>query len=295
MRSSTARRARRTTSAAPTRRRTSRSSGASSSSRAPTSRSSSTSPTAPGTTVATRWGRRRCASSDGRRRCASPRASSAPWRGIARTRGGGSRSAPARTASTTRANTVAPSASQRYGLPRMATEEVDVARLRSEFTDAIAWGDARLAELIGLEAVSAGVELATLYVEVMAPALHEVGKRWAAGEMSIADEHLATSLVDGVMAIVRRAGTHAPRRSRERVLLGAVETEGHVVGLRMLADLAEGAGFDVRYLGAAVPVHTLEEIIRRHRPAVVGLSLTIGAPTGAIVRAVDVLTTCCPE
>jgi len=177
----------------------------------------------------------------------------------------------------------------------MATEEVDVARLRSEFTDAIAWGDARLAELIGLEAVSAGVELATLYVEVMAPALHEVGKRWAAGEMSIADEHLATSLVDGVMAIVRRAGTHAPRRSRERVLLGAVETEGHVVGLRMLADLAEGAGFDVRYLGAAVPVHTLEEIIRRHRPAVVGLSLTIGAPTGAIVRAVDVLTTCCPE
>jgi len=177
----------------------------------------------------------------------------------------------------------------------MAGDEVQLAQLRDEFYDAIAWGDARLAELIGLEAVAAGLDLATLYVDVMTPALHRIGEEWQKGSLSIADEHLATSLVDNVMGIVRRAGTRVPRRSRDRVLLAAVETEGHVVGLRMLGDLAEGAGFDVRYLGAAVPVHTLPAIVARHEPRVVGLSVTIGAPASALARAIDVLAEECPE
>jgi len=168
-------------------------------------------------------------------------------------------------------------------------DEVQLAQLRDEFYDAIAWGDARLAELIGLEAVASGIDLATLYVEIMTPALHRIGEEWQKGSLSIADEHLATSLVDNVMSIVRRAGTRVPRRSRERVLLAAVETEGHIVGLRMLSDLAEGAGFDVRYLGAAVPVHTLPGIVARHEPRVVALSVTIGAPAWTLARAIDTL------
>jgi methanogenic corrinoid protein MtbC1 len=176
----------------------------------------------------------------------------------------------------------------------MGMDAVDLERLREEFLDALVWGDARLAELIGLEAISSGLDLATLYVDVMTPALYSVGERWQRGEMSIADEHLATSLVDNVMGLVRNAGTQAPRRSRERLLLAAVEAEGHVVGLRMLADLAEGAGFDVRYLGAAVPAHTLEGIVRRHDPQVVGLTMTIGAPAAAMVTAVDILAERCP-
>ena len=62
-------------------------------------------PTGPGTTAATRWARRRWGSSAGRRACTSPRASSGRSPGIARTRGGGSRSAAAPTASTTSAST----------------------------------------------------------------------------------------------------------------------------------------------------------------------------------------------
>ena len=171
----------------------------------------------------------------------------------------------------------------------MGMDAVDLSRLREEFLDALVWGDARLAELIGLEAISAGLDLATLYVDVMTPALYSVGERWQRGEMSIADEHLATSLVDNVMGLVRNAGTQAPRRSRERVLLAAVESEGHVVGLRMLSDLAEGAGFDVRYLGAAVPAHTLEGIVHRHDPSVIGLTMTIGGRASALTDAIDIL------
>ncbi len=75
------------------------------------SRRSSTSPTGPGTTAATRCPRRRCALSAGARACASATASSRRSPGIARTRGGGSRSARATIAPTTSASTVARSRS----------------------------------------------------------------------------------------------------------------------------------------------------------------------------------------
>ena len=61
------------------------------------------------------------------------------------------------------------------------------------------------------------------------------------GEMTIADEHLATGISYDVMRLISRTATRYPRRSRERVLLAAVGGEGHVTGLRMIGDLAEGA------------------------------------------------------
>ena len=156
-----------------------------------------------------------------------------------------------------------------------------VEEIAGPFRDALIAGDQVDAELIALEAVTEGMPLADLYVDVMAPALAAVGERWAAGDLSVADEHLATSIVETVMSRVGRSATRMPKRSRERVVMAGVDLEGHVVGLRMLADLAEGAGFDVRYLGASVPVDALVDLVSRLKPGVVCLSVSTTTPTRA--------------
>ena len=164
----------------------------------------------------------------------------------------------------------------------------DAAPLREELLAALVRGDAGLAELIALDAVTQdGWSVADLYVDVLAPVLAEIGHRWEGGSLSVADEHLATGIAHGVMRLVGRAATRRPRRSRERVLLAAAGGEGHVVGLRMIADLAEGAGFDVRYLGAAVPVDTLAGVVAKHEPHVVGLSVTMAASAEQLSAALD--------
>jgi methanogenic corrinoid protein MtbC1 len=122
---------------------------------------------------------------------------------------------------------------------------------------------------------------------VIAPVLVEIGHQWAGGRLSIADEHLATGIAYDVMRLVSRTATSHPRRSRERVLLAAVGSEDHVVGLRMLGDLAEARGFDVRYLGAAVPVDTLADIVGKHQPEIVGLSVTMAASAVRLNDALD--------
>ena len=161
------------------------------------------------------------------------------------------------------------------------------AATREQFVSALVQGDANMAELIGLDAVAEGMSVADLYVDVIGPALAEVGHQWEHGRMTIADEHLATGIAYDVMKLLGRTATRFPRRSRERVLLAAVGGENHVTGLRMIGDLAEGAGFDVRYLGAAVPVDTLAPVVAKHRPEIVGLSVTMAGWAGHLASALD--------
>lgn len=171
----------------------------------------------------------------------------------------------------------------------MATPaSTEAATLREELLGALVRGDAALAELIALDAVTEdGMTVTELYVDVLAPVLGEIGHRWEGGSLSVADEHLATGIAHSVMRLVGRAATRRPRRSRERVLLAAIGGESHVVGLRMIADLAEGAGFDVHFLGAAVPVDTLADIVAKHEPDVVGLSVTMAASAEQLATALE--------
>ena len=159
--------------------------------------------------------------------------------------------------------------------------------LREEFVAALTSGDANLAELIALDAVAEGMLVADLYVDIIGPALEEIGHQWEHGRMTVADEHLATGIAWDVMRLVGRTATRYPRRTRERVLLAAVGGEGHVTGLRMIGDLAEGHGFDVRYLGAALPVASIGAIIAKHEPEIVGLSVTMAGTAAQLGPALE--------
>ena len=137
----------------------------------------------------------------------------------------------------------------------------DATAIRDQFVRALVAGDANLAEIIALDAIGEGLPVVALYADVVGPALEQIGHGWETGEMTVADEHLATGIAHVVMRLVARTATRDPRRSRERVLLAALGSEHHITGLRMIGDLAEGHGFDVRYLGAALPVESLADIV----------------------------------
>lgn len=163
----------------------------------------------------------------------------------------------------------------------------DAGVVRDELIAALTAGDANLAEIIALDAVATGMPVVDLYVDAIAPALAEIGHQWATRKLSVADEHLATGIAHDVMRLVSRTATAFPRRSRERVLLLAIGGEAHVTGLRMIGDLAEARGFDVRYLGAALPVDALADIITKHQPEFVGISVTMAGSVPDLLAALD--------
>jgi methanogenic corrinoid protein MtbC1 len=140
------------------------------------------------------------------------------------------------------------------------------------YADAVLAGEQRTAELVVREAVDAGLGEALIDDHVIRPALVLVGDLWADGSISVADEHLATSISMRVTMLMREAFRVARQRGSRRILLAGAQGEHHIVGLEMASSVIGHAGYDVRLLGADLPVESITGAVARHRPAVVGFT-----------------------
>jgi len=89
------------------------------------------------------------------------------------------------------------------------------------------------------------------FLDVLAPALGEVGERWACGEVSVAQEHLVSATVRAALETLlsdERADVHGT------AVLACAPGERHEIGLLMLGVLMRSDGWQVAYLGADTPV-----------------------------------------
>lgn len=124
---------------------------------------------------------------------------------------------------------------------------------------------------------------AELYQEVIAPAMYAIGDLWEKGALTVADEHLATTLTNRVISALRAPGMARPRPAPAvgRAVVAVVEGEQHALGARMVADLIEDVGYETVYLGADVPTDALLQAIASLSPDLLGLGATIpeSAPT----------------
>src|SRR3954463_3140240 len=158
--------------------------------------------------------------------------------------------------------------------------------LRTRYVDALISGDLAAAERL---IVDSGTDVRVLYLEVLQPALYEIGRRWAQAELSVAQEHLATATTQSLMArLAERLDGGAPRRDR-RILAACAEGELHSIGVRMVADFLEADGWDVLFAGALSPPAAVAEVASTQRVDAVALSAALSQRVPGIAKAVAAL------
>ena len=169
--------------------------------------------------------------------------------------------------------------------------------LARRFGDALRVGDGAAADAVVDAALAAGMAPEAIQSLVITPAMVRIGELWEMKAIGVADEHLATSISQrSLIRLFEVLSAAAVRpRSRERVLLAAVEGQRHILGLRMVADVLEGSGFDVLYLGEDVPVQSLLEAIARHQPAVVGLGFGIASDISSLADSIAAIHELAPQ
>jgi MerR family transcriptional regulator, light-induced transcriptional regulator len=150
-----------------------------------------------------------------------------------------------------------------------------VSELGQTYAAALLSGDEIAAETAIRDAMDASLTTAEIDEEIIAPALWLVGELWERGEITVADEHLATEISMRVVALQREAQRVVLSRGDHGVILAAPAGELHVVALRMIANLLRDAGYDVLMLGADVPADALAASARRHEPDVICISATM--------------------
>lgn len=157
--------------------------------------------------------------------------------------------------------------------------EAKVSEAARAYAAALLGGDEVAAEIAIREAMDAHLSSEVIDDEIIAPALWLVGELWERGEITVADEHIATEISIRVLALQREVRRVAEARGDHRVLLAAPAGELHVVALRMVANLLRDAGYGVVMLGADVPADALGAAAKHLEPDVICLSSTM--PDGA--------------
>ena len=113
-----------------------------------------------------------------------------------------------------------------------------------------------------------------LYENVIKPALYEVGILWEQNKISVASEHMATAITEGILNRLYE-GINPQKRYNKKVVLACVEDEEHQVGIKMVADMFELHGWETFFLGAKVPINELMAFINHAGPDIVALSLSV--------------------
>ncbi len=167
----------------------------------------------------------------------------------------------------------------------------DHSALRRAVAEALNEHDRATAVRTAVEAVSSGaIDVPSLYREVLVPVLHDTGEAWRAGDTTVWEEHLASqavrSIVELVYPAVLKAKADVPPTGRS-VLLACPPEEAHDLGLRLVADRFDMAGWTTYFLGADTPFDEVVDAAGTLRVDAVVLSSSTHFHLVALRRHVD--------
>jgi methanogenic corrinoid protein MtbC1 len=108
---------------------------------------------------------------------------------------------------------------------------------------------------------------------VLCPALRRVGDLWHAGELSVAEEHLATRTALAAVQTLRDS-LSVSGRGRAAICC-AVEEDFHELPVSLASLTLEELGWDVINLGTSTPFYALAEAVERFRPRLVCVASTV--------------------
>jgi len=143
------------------------------------------------------------------------------------------------------------------------------------FLEAVLRGDSATSLTISSEQVAGAADLEDFYQWVVRPTMYRVGEMWERGEISVAKEHLASAVVNRILAAHYLDFVMKSDPTRGTVIVAASANEFHEIGARMVASAFELDGWNVEFLGADTPVEDLLEMVAEKRPFVLAVSATM--------------------
>lgn len=135
-----------------------------------------------------------------------------------------------------------------------------------------------------------GVTIKKLYTDIFQKSLYRVGELWEFNRISVAKEHLATAITEGLLNLTYPMLFETePYQKGKKVVISCAANEFHQIGGKMVADIFEFNGWDSQFLGANTPVAHMLEHIQEMKPDLVGLSLSVYFNMGSLKTAIEAI------
>ncbi|GAB4110121.1 MAG: cobalamin-dependent protein [Roseiflexaceae bacterium] len=141
--------------------------------------------------------------------------------------------------------------------------------MTDDLINALTSFDANTAERVISEAFAL-YPFEDVLLNLVQPAMIEVGERWHRGEINVASEHFATEFVRRKMASL--LNVFETNAQRDTIVVGCAPEELHDIGVLFASLFLVRRGWHVVYLGAQVPLIDLLETVRAVNPSLICLS-----------------------
>jgi MerR family transcriptional regulator, light-induced transcriptional regulator len=134
-----------------------------------------------------------------------------------------------------------------------------------------------------LDRLLATYRIETVLRDLLLPYLHDLGERWARGEVSVAQEHFAANLLRGrLLGLARGWG----QGRGPAAVLACLPGEQHDLGLLAFGITLQRRGWRIVYLGPDTPIATIHQAIGELAPELVVLTGTVPEPFAAHAGAI---------
>lgn len=160
-------------------------------------------------------------------------------------------------------------------------EDRGVSSARSRGPEDEPWRERAYAKLLRLDAgalertlrrARSSLGARAFLLRVAAPLLEQIGEGWQAGEVGPAQEHLASAVIEQLLAEVA-CEAEDPEIDSPCLLVATLPGERHAMGARMAAATAALEGWSVGYLGPDLPPGEIAAAARALEADVVGISI----------------------
>jgi len=149
-------------------------------------------------------------------------------------------------------------------------------------------GQHRAAMTVVSDAMNSGHSLPQVAVQLVQPALYQVGQLWQKNQITVSQEHLATAISQNVLASAYTQAIFAPSTGKT-AMFACVEGNYHGLGVQVLADAFETVGWSVFNFGSNLPLLDLVRQVDAQRPDLLALSMALPSHIAVARMTIEVL------
>lgn len=160
-------------------------------------------------------------------------------------------------------------------LPSFIEDAHPQAQLAQQYLEYLLRGERHIASQLILDAVEKqDVSVKEIYLNVFQYAQYEIGRLWQMNKISVAQEHYCTAATQLIMSQLY-VYIFSTERQDKTLVATCVGGDLHELGVRMVADFFEMAGWDTYYLGANTPANSILQELETRQAHLLAISVTM--------------------
>lgn len=134
--------------------------------------------------------------------------------------------------------------------------------------------------------ISQSVTIEVIYERLLKPTLYRVGELWEQRKISVATEHMASSIVENLLNELYLQ-LQPKLHNGKKAILASIPGEMHQIGVKMVNDVLETNGWETYFLGANVPTNDLISFAKGVKPDLFALSMSLYFNLPELVKLID--------